>query len=213
VFSTSLTNPFIELPDAAEHFKTWWYKDDPTHLSFFCNSTLGVMAEMQDYTIDIFGDKLFVIRKGHKANTDWGRSDCQDNFSALKWYKRSAERSHKDAQNNLGALYSKREGADQDFIEALKYFIISAENGSEGGQKNINIVEKRMNHVQIIQTKKTGQRLDENESKKLNAFLGAGPTSSRLKKTTLKKLFNQLETPPFEKLTQAPILNDPKFSR
>lgn len=64
VFSTGLTNPFIEAPDAVEHFKTWWYKDDPTHLSFFCNHTLGVMAELRDYTIDIFGDKVFVVRTG-----------------------------------------------------------------------------------------------------------------------------------------------------
>jgi SAM-dependent methyltransferase len=68
VFSTGLTNPFIELPDATEHFKTWWYKDDPTHLSFFCNHTLGVMADMRDYTIDIYGDKLFVVRRGDKTD-------------------------------------------------------------------------------------------------------------------------------------------------
>jgi SAM-dependent methyltransferase len=65
VISTGLTNPFIELPNAVEHFKSWWYKDDPTHLSFFCNHTLGVMADIGDYTIDIFGDKLFVVRKGN----------------------------------------------------------------------------------------------------------------------------------------------------
>jgi 2-polyprenyl-3-methyl-5-hydroxy-6-metoxy-1,4-benzoquinol methylase len=56
VFSTGLTNPFTELPYAAEYFETWWYKDDPTHLSFFCNRTLGVMADLRDYTIDIYGD-------------------------------------------------------------------------------------------------------------------------------------------------------------
>ena len=28
VFSTGLTNPFTELPDAAKYFETWWYKDD-----------------------------------------------------------------------------------------------------------------------------------------------------------------------------------------
>ena len=68
VFSTGMTNPFIELPNAAEHFKTWWYKDDPTHLSFFCNRTIGVMADMRGYTIDIYGDKLFVVRRGNKTD-------------------------------------------------------------------------------------------------------------------------------------------------
>ena len=53
VFSTGLTNPFKELPDTAKYFETCWYKDDPPHLSFFCNRTLGVMADLRDYTIDI----------------------------------------------------------------------------------------------------------------------------------------------------------------
>jgi SAM-dependent methyltransferase len=64
VFSTRLTNPFIDLSDAAGQFKEWWYKDDPTHISFFCNQTLSVMAETKNYSIEIFGDKVFVIKSG-----------------------------------------------------------------------------------------------------------------------------------------------------
>lgn len=64
VFSTGLTNPFIDLPDAVGQFEEWWYKDDPTHISFFCNQTLSVMAEMKNYSIEIFGDKVFVIKAG-----------------------------------------------------------------------------------------------------------------------------------------------------
>jgi hypothetical protein len=30
VFSADLANPLIELPDAAKHFKTWWYKNVDT---------------------------------------------------------------------------------------------------------------------------------------------------------------------------------------
>jgi hypothetical protein len=56
VFSTGLANPLIELHDAAKHFKAWWYKNVSTHLSFFCNRTLAVMADLRDYTIDIYGD-------------------------------------------------------------------------------------------------------------------------------------------------------------
>jgi len=35
VFTSLLTNPFIDRPDAGNQFKNWWYKDDPTHVSFF----------------------------------------------------------------------------------------------------------------------------------------------------------------------------------
>lgn len=64
VFSTCLTNPFIDSADAVEQFKGWWYKDDLTHISFFCNQTLSVMAEQRNYTVEIFGDKVFVIKPG-----------------------------------------------------------------------------------------------------------------------------------------------------
>ena len=63
-FSTMMTNHFIELPDAAEQFKNWWYKDDPTHLSFLCNHTLSKIADLGNYDIDIFENKAFVLRKG-----------------------------------------------------------------------------------------------------------------------------------------------------
>lgn len=63
LFSTGMTNPFIESPDAVEHFKKWWYKDDPTHLNFFCNRTLNKIAELGPYDIDVYEDQVFVLRK------------------------------------------------------------------------------------------------------------------------------------------------------
>jgi uncharacterized protein with PQ loop repeat len=55
VFSTGLANPLIELPDAAKHFKTWWYKNVSTHLIFsatipsalwlICGVTTSTFAE------------------------------------------------------------------------------------------------------------------------------------------------------------------------
>lgn len=68
VFSTGLANPLIELPDAAKHFKAWWYKNVSTHLIFFCNNTLRVIADMRGYNIDIYGDKLFVVRIGNTTS-------------------------------------------------------------------------------------------------------------------------------------------------
>ncbi|GJL78651.1 MAG: methyltransferase [Nitrospinaceae bacterium] len=63
IFSTLLTNEFIHRPDAADHFKSWWYKDDPTHVSFFCNHVLSKMADIGNYDIDIIGDKVFVLQR------------------------------------------------------------------------------------------------------------------------------------------------------
>lgn len=63
IFSTLLTNEFIDRPDAVNHFKNWWYKDDPTHISFFCNHVLSKMADIGNYEIDIIGDKVFVLKR------------------------------------------------------------------------------------------------------------------------------------------------------
>ena len=63
VFTTQLTNRFIDTETERESFRNWVYKDDQTHVSFFCNKTLFVIAEMGNYDIDIFGDNVFVVRR------------------------------------------------------------------------------------------------------------------------------------------------------
>jgi SAM-dependent methyltransferase len=63
VFTSLLTNPFIDRPDAKDQFKNWWYKDDPTHVSFFCNQVLSKMADTGNFDIDIFGNNLFVLKR------------------------------------------------------------------------------------------------------------------------------------------------------
>ena len=97
---------------------------------------------------------------------EWGNGVPQDDVKALKWYRLSAEQSHRDAQNNLGAMYSKGEGVEQVFVEALKWFVISAGNGSEGGRKNMDIVEKRMSPRQITQAKKLAREWIKQHPKK-----------------------------------------------
>jgi uncharacterized protein len=97
---------------------------------------------------------------------EWGNGVPQDNVKAVKWYRLSAEQFHSDAQNNLGAMYSKGEGVEQSFVEALKWFVVSVDNGSEGGRKNIDIVEKRMTSGQITQAKKLAREWIKKHPKK-----------------------------------------------
>ena len=97
---------------------------------------------------------------------EWGNGVPQDDVEAMKWYRLSAGQSHRDAQNNLGAMYSKGEGVAQNFVEALKWFVVSADNGSEGGRKNIDIVEKRMTSGQITQAKKLAREWIKQHPKK-----------------------------------------------
>jgi 2-polyprenyl-3-methyl-5-hydroxy-6-metoxy-1,4-benzoquinol methylase len=44
-FSTILTDSFIDKPGAEEVFSKWFYKDDQTHVSFFCDDSLALLAD------------------------------------------------------------------------------------------------------------------------------------------------------------------------
>jgi SAM-dependent methyltransferase len=65
IISTGLTNSFIGSPDSITQFNTWEYKDDPIHLNFFCNRTLNIMAHRKGYTVDIDGEKNFILIKSN----------------------------------------------------------------------------------------------------------------------------------------------------
>jgi SAM-dependent methyltransferase len=42
-FSTLISNPF-DTPDPVGHFSRFWYKDDQTHVNFFCNKSIETLA-------------------------------------------------------------------------------------------------------------------------------------------------------------------------
>lgn len=67
VLTTLLTEKFIRLPDAAEHFKEWWYKDDPTHVSFFCKSALDALAKRGGWDVDVIAEQVIVLRRTRTA--------------------------------------------------------------------------------------------------------------------------------------------------
>jgi len=56
VFTTLMTNAFIDTPNEQFAFRKWWYKDDLTHVSFFCNRSLAKLAELGHFKIDVYGD-------------------------------------------------------------------------------------------------------------------------------------------------------------
>jgi 2-polyprenyl-3-methyl-5-hydroxy-6-metoxy-1,4-benzoquinol methylase len=63
VFSTVLTSSFVDLPINAEVFKTWRYKDDQTHVNFFGDRSIFVLAQIGGYKAYIHGKECFVLRK------------------------------------------------------------------------------------------------------------------------------------------------------
>jgi len=63
VFTTLLTNSFVDLVITAKAFKTWWYKDDQTHVNFFSDRSISALAQIGGYEAYIHGKNCFVLRK------------------------------------------------------------------------------------------------------------------------------------------------------
>ena len=63
----------------------------------------------------------------------------QDDFEAVKWYRKAAEQEHANAQANLGSAYSAGRGVRQDVAEAVKWLKKAAENGSQNGQFKLGL--------------------------------------------------------------------------
>ncbi|BBE90115.1 hypothetical protein CHBNII5_14130 [Haemophilus influenzae] len=59
-----------------------------------------------------------------------GQGVKQDDFEAVKWYRKAAEQGDADAQLNLGAMYAIGRGVKQDGVEAVKWFRKAAEQGN-----------------------------------------------------------------------------------
>ncbi|WP_314342962.1 tetratricopeptide repeat protein [Haemophilus parahaemolyticus] len=68
-----------------------------------------------------------------------GRGVKQDDFEAVKWYRKAAEQGDAEAQANLGSAYTAGRGVRQDDTEAVKWVTKAAENGSAAGQFKLGV--------------------------------------------------------------------------
>jgi len=63
------------------------------------------------------------------ATGDW--SGPKDQALAVHWYQKAAEQGHEDARYNLGFMYILGEGVEANVDAGLRWFKLSAEQGSE----------------------------------------------------------------------------------
>ena len=58
----------------------------------------------------------------------------QDDFEAVKWYRKAADKGDAKAQASLGRMYSEGRGVKQDDVEAMKWYRKTAEQGNANAQ-------------------------------------------------------------------------------
>ena len=63
----------------------------------------------------------------------------QDDYKAVKWFRKAAEQGHCLAQMELGLCYEVGRGVPQDYDEAVKWFRKAAEQGYEVAQNELGV--------------------------------------------------------------------------
>jgi TPR repeat protein len=58
----------------------------------------------------------------------------------LHWYRKAAKSNHTLAQNIIGYFYLKGIGVNRDYVEAMKWYKKSLDNGCAGAFSNIGLL-------------------------------------------------------------------------
>lgn len=78
---------------------------------------------------------------------------------ALRWYREAARNGHRRAQNNLGRLYAMGLGVHKDYVEAYRWWLLSADQGDRAAERNREKLGGRMSPEQIEEAERLA-RLD-----------------------------------------------------
>jgi FOG: TPR repeat, SEL1 subfamily len=85
--------------------------------------------------------------------------DAGDYETALKEFRKLAEKGDAEAQNNLGVMYAKGEGVTQNNKEAAKWYHLAAEQGHASAQYNLGVMcYTTKYHGTTIRDKKEGAK-------------------------------------------------------
>jgi len=127
-------------------------------IAFLITATVSVLwvfvSVISDFELsDLLHSNLESLRKGSLL----GPKDAQSQFylaeryffgidgpqnyvKAFKWYTKSAEQGHSQAQCILGVMYHKGEGVSVKYADARKWFTKAAEQGHSQAQCNLGIM-------------------------------------------------------------------------
>ena len=99
----------------------------------------------------------------------------QDDYEAVKWFRKAAEQGYADAQCDLGFMYEKGRGVPKDESEAVKWYRKAAEQGHERARKASEEAERRAAEA---------KRIAEEERAKAEAEERARKASEEIAKNT-----------------------------
>lgn len=81
-----------------------------------------------------------------------------DDAKTLKWLKRGAELGNVDAQFGLGVAYFLGEGVEQGFLEAYKWFEVSAQGGCGDAPLFRDALAKKMDSSEVVEAEEMARQ-------------------------------------------------------
>ena len=73
----------------------------------------------------------------------------QDFHSAMRWYRKAAEKGEAESMHNIGTLYMNGQGVAADYATGLSWLRKAAEAGSSGAMLNLGVTYSRGQGVAI----------------------------------------------------------------
>jgi len=92
-------------------------------------------------------------------------SPAKNYKKAVKWIRRAAEQGDEEAQIELGELYEKGQGVQQDNIIAFMWFDIAARKGDFDAIKGCSRLKKILTPSQLAQAQKMSKKCVKNNYK------------------------------------------------
>lgn len=119
---------------------------------------LGIMyangQEVEKNVMEAIRFLRLAAEQGHlDAQFNLGRTYMSGNYieEALYWYAKAAAAGHRASQNNIGRLYALGKGVPQDYVQAYKWWLLSARQGDQIAEKNLIKLKAKMNATQIAE--------------------------------------------------------------
>ena len=107
-----------------------------------------ISSDFEDYSTE-FKFTLSAAEQGDAAAQfnlgamyDEGEGVKQDEYEAVKWYRKAAEQGYAMAQYNLGVAYMEGRGVPKDDSEAVKWYRKAAEQGLGDAQCNLGLMHE-----------------------------------------------------------------------
>jgi TPR repeat protein len=111
-------------------------------------------AKIKDLAYE--GNPKYQYQLGNLYYTGHQRIGIKQSYAnALKWYKKAARQGQAEAMHNIGFLYLKGFGVDEDLYLALAWFKLSKKYGSQTAERTLKKLEP------------TFDELDEEESQEV----------------------------------------------